>query len=368
MQRLIPTTPAALNPDWLTDCLRANGTLAKACVTATEAAPIGVDASFTGGSLYRVSLAYDHPEPAAPGSLVAKLAPINAQMRAIMQRANGREVAFYHSLAGQRSLPVPQCYHADFDPETGASVLLLQDLSHLRAVPFTKGCGPGDAKRVVEALANLHAKWWNSPALADMSGAPILTDLRFSQLWPRYKESLATVLQGYDLPAEFVRIGDHIADNDAAFFADRSDSAPFTRLNRDVQSDNILFAPASAGGAAILLDWQLTGKGRGAYDVGYFLISSLAPAQRRNMERGLVAHYHAQLLRLGATGYSLLECWADYLQSVAGKLFTTVAATVLLDNSSAHKKAWRKTDLARLVAFCKDHGISEQTFAGAAQK
>ena len=364
----IPALPDAITPDWLTHALCTSKTITKSRVITAYLTRIGEDQSFTGGRLFLVRLAYNGADPGAPVTLIAKLSPAQPDMRRVMRVANGREVAFYRSLAQSNGMPLPRCFHADFDPETGASILLLQDLTNLRAVPFTKGCGPADAKRVVEALAELHARWWNNPALADLNGAPILTDLGFSQLWQRYKESLAGLLQGYDLPTEFVHIGNHIAANDAVIFAGQPETAPFTRLHRDVQSDNILFAPASAGGVARLLDWQLTGKGRGAYDVGYFLISSLAPAQRRNMERGLVAHYHARLLRLGITDYSLSDCWADYLQSVAGKLFTTVAATVLLDNSGAHKKAWRKTDLARLIAFCKDHGVSEQTFAGAAQK
>ena len=124
-----------------------------------------------------------------------------------------------------------------------------------------------------------------------------------------------------------------------------------------------MFEASAKHGAAVLLDWQFAGKGRGVYDVAYFLISSIDPAQRRNMERGLVALYHAQLLRAGITDYTLSHCWADYLQSVAGKLLMTVAATVLLDNASPHKQAWRRADLTRLLAFCADHRIAPATFA-----
>ena len=362
MQRLIPTTPADLNPGWLTDCLRANGTLAKACVIAAKASPIGVDASFTGGSLYRISLAYDHPEPAAPGSLVAKLAPTNPEMRAIMQRANCREVAFYRSLAGQQNPPVAQCYHADFDAETGASILLLQDLTSLRAVPFTKGCGPADAKRVIEALATLHAKWWNAPALSPLSGASLLDEYSFAQVWPHYMQKMQPILQGIEIPTSFLKLGDFIAQNEGQVFTHLFETAPITRLHRDVQADNVLFAKPKGRAGAILFDWQFSGKGRGAYDVGYFLISSVDHAQRRNMERGLVAHYNAELHRLGVTAYSLAQCWADYVQSVAGKMHLTVVATVLLDNASPHKQAWRRADLIRLLAFCADHRVSAKTF------
>ena len=359
----IPASPGAITAQWLTAALQAGKTVTSSSATAASLSRIGEDEGFTGGSLYLARLSYDHPEPGAPTTLVAKLSPCDPETRAIMRVANGREVDFYQTLAQDITLPVPRCYYAGCDRETGASILLLQDLSGHRSVPFIKGCGAADARRVIEALAEIHAKWWDNPALKALNGAAILDEFRFGKLWPRYPETLKTLLHDIDLPDSFLKLGHHIASNEADVFKGLLETAPITCLHRDVQIDNVMFAPANGGGGAILLDWQISGKGRGAYDVGYFLISSIEPAQRRNWERGLVAHYHAELLQRGVTGYSLAQCWTDYLQSVAGKLLLTVAATVLLDNSSAHKKAWRAADLKRLLAFCKDHRISEQTFA-----
>jgi aminoglycoside/choline kinase family phosphotransferase len=357
----IPTTVTEISPDWLTTALRGSSATTSRVTTATFAR-IGEDEGFTGGCLYRLTLTYDPPDTAAPKTLVAKLSPDNPETRTLMRAANAREVAFYQSQLPGNHLPVPRCYHADFDPETGASILLLQDLNGYRSVPFIKGCGPADAKRVIEALATLHAKWWNAPDLANLSGVSMLREYPFDQVWPQYFDKARALLQGIEMPDALLKLGDFIAKNEAQIFANLMETAPMTCLHRDLQVDNVMFAKTQGRGAAILFDWQFAGKGRGAYDVGYFLISSVNPAQRRQMERGLVAHYHAKLLRLGVTGYSLAQCWADYLQSVAGKMFITVAATVLLDNSSPHKQAWRRADLTRLLAFCADHGISEQTF------
>lgn len=359
----IPTTAAEITPDWLTATLHAGGTATKARVTSADVIRIGENEAFTWGGLYRVTLTYDPPDPAAPGSLVAKLSSADPETRAIMRLANGREVDFYQTLARGNSLPVPLCYHADFDATSGSSILLLQDLGPLRSVPFRAGCGPADARQVILALAKIHAAWWNSPRLADSNGKSVLAEFSLSQLWPGYPEMVRKILQDIDLPADFLALGNHIAQHEAAIFTALMETAPVTCLHRDMQIDNAMFGAAPADGAAVLLDWQFAGKGRGVYDVAYFLISSVKPAQRRNMERGLVALYHAELLRLGVTDYSLRQCWTDYLQSVAGKVLMTVAATVLLDNSSSHKKAWRKADLTRLLAFCKDHQISAQTFA-----
>ena len=358
----MPTTPADITADWLTQTLRATKAINSASVTSVTLTRIGEEEGFSGGGLYLAHLTYDHADRHAPASLVVKLSPVDAAMRAVTREANGREVGFYGKLANGIKLPVPFCYYADFDDETAASVLLLQDLGGHRSVPILQGCGPADAKRVVDSLAEIHATWWNSPALDTLTGAHSFDEYPFATLWPRYQDALKSLLQVIDLPASFLALGNHIAQNEAAIFKGLLETAPVTCLHRDIQADNVMFAPARAGGRAVLLDWQLAGKGRGAYDVGYFLISSVEPAPRRNMERGLVAHYHAELLRAGVAGYSLAQCWTDYLKSVAGKLYITVIATVLLDNSSPHKQAWRWADLTRLLAFCADHRISDKTF------
>ena len=363
MPLAIPTTPHDITPDWLTAVLRRSTTITQARVAAATVVRIGVDESFTGGGLYRIVLTYTPPDPAAPSSLVAKLSPLDPEMNAIMRISNGREVGFYLSVQDDRDLPVPRCYHADVNADTGASVLLLQDLSHFRATAFIKGCGPAAAKRVIEALAVLHAHWWNKPALAPLSGADIVREFPFAKHWADYPAKVRSLLPEIEIPLSFLKLGDHIARNEAAIFEPLMERAPLTRLHRDVQADNVMFGPVKGKVCAKIFDWQLSGKGRGVYDVAYFLISSVEPAQRRNMERALVAHYHDQLLRLGVADYSLADCWSDYVQSVLGKILITVAATVLLDNSSQHKTAWRGADLKRLLAFCSDHHITAQTFS-----
>ncbi len=77
------------------------------------------------------------------------------------------------------------------------------------------------------------------------------------------------------------------------------------------------------------------------------------------MEQDFLHLYHDALLRYGVTGYSFEQCWFDYRLAVVGKLFITVGATVLVDNSTPHKRAYHQADLQRLLAFCDDHAVAE---------
>ena len=86
--------------------------------------------------------------------------------------------------------------------------------------------------------------------------------------------------------------------------------------------------------------------------MGYLLISSLAPALRRQHERRLIEIWRAALAERGVTTEPDHD---GYLRAAAGKLWITVAATLQYDNASPAKQRWRRTDLERLAAFCVDH-------------
>jgi len=350
----IPAVAQEITPDWLTHVLQASA-LGGARVTAACPTSIGTEEAFSGGRLYRVDLTLDRPVPGAPASLVAKLSPEDPALRSTMRPANARETAFYRNLAPGSGLPVPYCYHAAQDAASGASILLLQDLTAARRVPFTTGCTAADARRVIKALAIVHARWWNDPALPGAGGPAILLDVPFRVAWALYPARLRNILPGTDLPAAFLRLGDHIAAHEADIFARLTEAGPLTLLHRDPQADNVIFTEKDA----LLLDWQFCGKGRGVQDLAYFLISSLDPTLRRALETELVAHYHDLLIRAGVGDYTLADVWADYRIAVVGKLLLSVAATVFLDNTGPAKALWRAADLQRLLAFCDDHQVSD---------
>ena len=131
---------------------------------------------------------------------------------------------------------------------------------------------------------------------------------------------------------------------------------PQTVVHRDAQVDNVLFGDTGA----VLLDWQFMGKGKGVHDLAFFLISSTTPQVRRACEDAMISRYHAAL---NVAGYSLAKCQRDYVFGALWRLFITAMATTQLDNSTAHKRDWRRADLTRLIAFCEDHRISPETLA-----
>ena len=356
----IPTTLEEITSAWLTDALRKGDVIgAEATVSSLTKNRIGEDEGFTGGALVRCKLDFTPRSESTPHSIIAKLSPSDPEQREVFKGSNRREVGFYTEIAVQGNLPVPECYYGSFDEETGASILLLQDLEQYRIVAFATGCEPQDARHAVLALGKIHAPLWNDPRVDTLSGADIINDFPFVELWSEYPQTVAELLPEFVIPSQFFTIGDIVAENISSLLNYLMETEPITCIHRDIHVDNILFGVNEEDESALILDWQAAGKGRGVYDIAYFLISSVPPDQRRQVEQTLLREYHNQLKQYGITDYSFEQCWFDYRLAAIGKLLVTVIATVVIDNSPSFKRAWRQTDLERLLAFCEDHPVDE---------
>ncbi|MFT4716337.1 MAG: thiamine kinase-like enzyme [Paracoccaceae bacterium] len=352
----IPTAPEYISSRFLSEILGHR-------VVAITTQRIGEDEGFTGGELYRISLKYAAPSDGGPTSIIAKFSPMNPALRAALAAANEREVDFYSQFSQTPDLPVPKCYFSQFEPATGMSLLIIEDLGCLRSIGFIKGCSATEAKSVVDALVQIHGAFWDSASVAPLSGPEILQEFKFQAAWRLYPEKIARILPDFHIPKSFYKLCQFIADNDRAIFGHLMASPPITIIHRDTHVDNILFDQTNNQVPAVFLDWQFAGEGKGVFDLAYFLISSIEPDVRREIEFHMLKRYHDALLQLGVTQYSFNQCRRDFLASVAGKIFMTIVATAVLDNSTPHKVAWRQADLTRLLAFCEDNKISPNTFA-----
>jgi thiamine kinase-like enzyme len=93
----------------------------------------------------------------------------------------------------------------------------------------------------------------------------------------------------------------------------------------DFRPDNLLFSPDGSGVVAI--DWQTLTVTLPARDLSYFVGTALEPAQRRAVERDLVAVYHRELADRGVMAYSLEQCFADYrIGQLQGPMITVLGS------------------------------------------
>lgn len=340
-----PVDLQSITAEWLTDALNIGG---GAVVTSFDLERVGEEQGWI-GEVARLELSYAEPVEDAPSSVIVKFSPLDPNRVFSLH-----EVRFYAEIAAGRNLPVPGCYYGMVHPRIGGSVLLLEDLSDLRTVSFVEGCTIDEAEAAVLALAEVHTAWWNEPTLSEKEWPLSITHTRFSEWWAEYPDRVRSVLPNFRVSDALIEFGDRFAA-DTQRVLSRIEGAPMTAIHRDIHVDNILFGSSPSGTYAVLVDWQTAGRGLGISDVAYLLISSLTPRDRRASEARLVDLYHRRLTASGIRDYGIEQCWKDYMISAASKLFITVTATVLLDNTSPHRRAWRRADLERLMVFIEDH-------------
>ena len=152
-----PGSPDSLTAEWLTGALRETGALERGRVVSFDAQVLG-GAKGASGQLVRIRLTYDagaHPD--APRSLIAKFSAADPQSRAMIHALGiyEREVRFYQDLAPLIALRTPRRYHADIRMDTGACVLLLEDLAPARNGDRAAGCSLAQAERIVRECGML---------------------------------------------------------------------------------------------------------------------------------------------------------------------------------------------------------------------
>jgi hypothetical protein len=297
---------------WLTRALRESGHLDRGEVVAVRPAA-GQESTITGGPGFRPSHRLEVSySPDAPPS-----APARFYLKAVEGRtdkqAGKRDVAFYTSIAtAMPDTPAVTCYHAAHDPETGAYHLLLEDVSETHGVvvepeaPATRA----DAERMIDALAWLHACWWNDPRLEAAGG---LSD--------------APLIEGewtFDLAGFVDYMGDRLSGQRRCIYERVLASLPgllrrrltaengLTLVHDDAHVWNFLLPWDRGAGRVYLVDWEQWGVSAGPHDVAYMITLFWYPYRRARMERDLVRRYRDRLVEYGVANYDWNACWQDY--------------------------------------------------------
>jgi hypothetical protein len=310
----IPTSPGALTAEWLTGALRSRGAIKDASVTSFDVKVIGEGAGFM-GQLAKLTLTYDKAEPGAPQSLIGKFPAAAQENRevAMFFRFYEREVNFYEQIAEQVHLRIPKCYFSAFVPETGDYVLLLEDLAPRNVGDQLAGCTVEQAELCIRELAKFHAGWWENPKLDALDWMPTLdaewyvqaVQDGYGQAWPHFAEYF-----GKHLSPKMLRVAEGFIQHIDPMMR-RFSQKPLTIVHADFRLDNLFFGEGPHEGLAVI-DWQISVRGRGTFDVGYFAGGTLPPSERKATERDLVELYHSVLTQNGVRGYSFDQCWEDY--------------------------------------------------------
>ncbi|WP_422747947.1 phosphotransferase [Mycobacterium sp. WMMD1722] len=343
----IPVEPSSITAEWLSDVMDAD-------VRAVELEQIAVGVGLL-GRLFRAHL----QGPDVPDSVVIKMPTLDARARSALCEDLGlylREIRFYQHIGVANPLRPATPYFAAIDEATHDFVLVLEDLARLRTVDQIVGCAAADAETVVDAIAAHHAHWWDNEELMRLSwlvsfGDPTfvaVTAANYRAAWPALLNTLDV-----DLTPAVRTYGERFASLIPWFLSELA-RPPQTFLHGDLRLDQLFFATGADDPPVTALDWQITGKGRGAYDLAYFLTQSLSIETRRACEAGLIERYAQRLAERGIS-YPAPQLWRDYRLTTGWCFAYPVLAAGRVDIVNDRQLALVRAMFTNAVTALGDH-------------
>jgi hypothetical protein len=353
-EMIVPTSLSDLTPEWLTQALSSSGSLTSGSVTSINAQVIGEGVGMV-GQLARLTIEYSNDATVLPTHMIAKLPSPYEANRAQMQmfRYYTREALFYREVAPQSGVRTPQCYWSAIDFENNLSALLLEDLGHLEVSDQIAGMTPEHAERAIRAIAVMHAKWWASPELEaiewmDYGNGPVTMQAvpLFDYAWPIF------LANGFEklLSTEQIALGEAVKKHFGQLLQDFGGD-PRTICHTDFRSENMFFGPEGSKDDVVILDWQLTTRSGGPYDIAYLLAQSLTTDDRRLHEDRLLETYF-QCLVEGGVDITYEEIRDAYRIALMVCLIIPISVGGMLDMANERGRQLAET-------------ITERTFAAA---
>ena len=352
----IPKSPDALSPEWLTAALQSGGA-GDARVTSFDYEPIAAGVGFL-GKLGRLRLRYAEDGKDLPRTLVVKQPTQDEKSRQLakMFRFYEREVAFYREVGSSAGIRIPTMHFGAADPQSGDFVLLMEDLAPARIGDQLAGCSAQDARSAIGAIAKCHALWWENPRLKSFAWLPATNDpinhfaqFAYQGCWEPFVKFV-----GEKMTPALRRTGEALANN-VVRMLDGFVERPITLLHGDYRADNLFFGGADPGVPAVAaVDWQVSARGAGAFDLAYFLSGNLSTEVRRSIEKDLLKHYTDILRENGVQGYGLEACLEDYRFGVLFCLVYSVIVIGTLDPTNERGVAVFHANFERVAAAIAD--------------
>ncbi|GBL21216.1 hypothetical protein EMGBS4_12760 [Acidimicrobiaceae bacterium] len=349
MVAAIPNSINDVNAEWLAEATGLN-------IKTADIGIIGVGVGVA-SAVYRAKITGEN----CPASVIIKVPALDeaAVFTSSILRMYSREVRFFKSLAKECPVITPRSYYGEINEETSQFAMVLEDLVGNRIIDQTLGIGIEDARRAVDALAKIHAKWWGKADGLAADGTtiafsdpiyPAILPMVFAEGWEKVKKEL-------DLSESILKIGEKFAPEIGNLMSSLMDGVT-TLAHGDFRADNMMF---TKNNDFILYDFQLIGTGSGAYDLAYFVTQSLTAQDASKYEGELFDRWLEGLRANGVTDLDRDRLWLQYRGTALFCLVYPVVASRGMDlneprsralvetMNSRFERAFHELDLAKLI-------------------
>lgn len=280
-------------------------------------------------AVYRLHLDGD----GVPPTLVLKLRALDeaAVFTSSMLRMYEREVRFFEHLVDDVSIQVPRGYGGAVSDDGSAYYVLMEDVGGHRSVDQNVGMELVDVERAIDALTTWHAAFWGKadPHVERGAAISVNDDLYHAILPMVFAEGWEKVQAEMEVHPTIADVAPRWVEAMPKMLA-RLATDPTTVVHGDYRADNIFF---DADDQVVLLDFQITGKASGSYDLAYFVTQSLDPSLASQHERALFDRYVAGLHEHGVPADETDRLWEDYRVAALFCLVYPVVASRGMDLS-----------------------------------
>lgn len=352
----VPGTYEAITSEWLTAVL---------CHDTPGAAVVSFrvgDRSDGSSNRARIYLEYNDvgTRAALPATVFCK-GSVTLQNRVLLgcSAAAEGETNFFKKVRSRLDLETPVPYHAAFDPNTYAYIIVMKDIggqadfcTHRSVIDRER------AMRQVDTLAKLHSRFYQSPELG--------TETLPFKIWPTW---WADNLAGSPRFAEFCDKGLDAAREivPARLFERRAEvwpsteksvarhhALPKTVIHCDVHLGNWY---AAANGDMGLTDWQVIAIGHWSRDFVYATVTSLTVEDRRRWQEDLLRAYLERMAEYGAPKIDFADAWLNIRQQLLSALaFWTITLRPAVGMPDMQPEATSYELIKRLAAAIDDYG------------
>ena len=220
---------------------------------------------------------------------------------AAFQRWYEREVKFYDLIhpSNPNMITIPKCYLAMHDEKTNNFALILENLLDssisLEMIDSSPGATFKQAKLCVETIGKFHNTCYSLqkqfvdflPLMpVHLEFAPNIA-MNLQSYWKHVKKSYKSVFDKYESKG-IHDISENIENIYVQYTKDLSEE-PRTVIHGDYRVGNMMFN--KNGKDIVVFDWQFIARGRGVYDLVYFICFDLNVADRRKYENELFHTY-----------------------------------------------------------------------------
>lgn len=311
-------------------------------------ATIGDDRGFLSQTV-RVETSRSRPSSHLPETFVVKIRPDDEVSRKAEAVLNGfeREVRFYADVAGGTDARLSEIYFADSDNDGAA--LVMEDLTHFKGGDQVIGLSHQQVSSVVDAIAPIHAAYWNHPKLDDFHWAPTADHFNldsFADAWPAFEEEY-----GLRIGPDARSIGRYLACHIDSLEA-KVASRPRSIVHGDLRADNILFGMDEHVGQVMILDWQLVMRNLAALDIARLYGGSEPILERSSRHRDVVALWHDALARSGVENYSEDDAWNDFRLAALHCISIPVKVHALFSKTPFKRGAQLRDAMAQRFFAC----------------